>query len=335
MTRLAVRVGSKAVKAALKSAAKPKPRPRSKPKPVRGPVARKGTVASPRAMGVGVVGSRHYRLYKPPGSQTGSARPLLVMLHGCAQDGQAIASVSQMNRIAAREGFFVLYPEQDRLANVQGCWNWFATRTGRAQREADAVMAMVDQVCKAQRVDIEKVAIAGLSAGASLAGLLASRHPARFCAVAMHSGIAPGAAQSQATALRAMRGRGPAPVALPVLANGLRLPALLVIQGSADHVVAPSNGLDAALLWAACEGAKPGAARSVQRGHRYAATVTDYKVAARLVATHCLINGLGHAWSGGAKGRAYSDEGGPDASRMVWAFAAKQFTAVAKLLFIK
>ena len=63
--------------------------------------------------------------------------------------------------------------------------------------------------------------------------------------------------------------------------------------------------------------------------------MTDYKVAARLVATHCLINGLGHAWSGGAKGRAYSDEGGPDASRMVWAFAEKQFTAVAKLLFIR
>lgn len=286
-------------------------------------------------MGLGVVGSRRYRLYKPPDCHIGPLRPLLVMLHGCAQDGQAISSVTQMNRIAAREGFFVLYPEQDRLVNVQGCWNWFATRTGQAQREADAVMAMVDQVCKAQRIDGDEVAIAGLSAGASLAGLLASRQPARFRAVVMHSGIAPGAAQSQATALRAMRGRGPALAALPVPANGLRLPPLLVIQGSADHVVAPRNGLDAALLWAACEGAKPGPKRSVQRGNRYSATVTDYKVATRLVATHCLINGLGHAWSGGAKGRAYSDEAGPDASRMVWAFVAKQFAAVAKLLLNK
>ena len=283
-------------------------------------------------MSVGVVGSRRYRLYIPPGSQTGAVRPLLVMLHGCAQDGQAIASVSRMNRVAAREGFFVLYPEQDRMANLQGCWNWFATRSGQAQREADAVVAMVDQVCRAQRVDVGKLAIAGLSAGASLAVLLATRHPARFRAVAMHSGIAPGTAQSQATALRAMRGRGPAPPCLAPPANGLRLPALLVIQGSADHVVAPRNALDAALQWAECGGAKAGTARPVQRGNRYTATVTDFKAGTQLVATHCLINGLGHAWSGGAKGQAYSDEGGPDASRMVWAFASKQFNAAPEML---
>ena len=45
----------------------------------------------------------------------------------------------------------------------------------------------------------------------------------------------------------------------------------------------------------------------------------------RLVATLCLVNGLGHAWSGGAARHAYSDPKGPDASRMIWAFAAKQF----------
>ena len=37
--------------------------------------------------------------------------------------------------------FFVLYPEQDRLSNVQGCWNWYDTRTGRAQAEAHSISA--------------------------------------------------------------------------------------------------------------------------------------------------------------------------------------------------
>jgi hypothetical protein len=32
----------------------------------------------------------------------------------------------------------VLYPEQDRLSNLQNCWNWYDTRSGRAQREADS-----------------------------------------------------------------------------------------------------------------------------------------------------------------------------------------------------
>lgn len=72
------------------------------------------------------------------------------------------------------------------------------------------------------------------------------------------------------------------------------------------------------------------APRIVQRGARYAVTITDYVKQRRVVVTHCLINGLGHAWSGGADGLAYSDPKGPNASRMIWAFAARQFATVLK-----
>jgi poly(3-hydroxybutyrate) depolymerase len=41
------------------------------------------------------------------------------------------------------------------------------------------------------------------------------------------------------------------------------------------------------------------------------------------------VAGLGHAWSGGAAGQPYSDPKGPDAARMVWAFALRQFGAAA------
>jgi poly(hydroxyalkanoate) depolymerase family esterase len=247
------------------------------------------------------------------------------MLHGCAQDAQALASVCQMNRVAAREGFFVLYPEQGRLSNPQGCWNWYATRNGQAQREADSILAMISQVCQSHKIDAKKIALAGLSAGAGMAAFLAARHPAHFQVVAMHSGIAPGVAQSQATALRAMQGRAAPPPPLPSPAQGVHLPALLVIHGSADHIVAARNGVEAALLWAHCEGARPGKPRTVQRGKRQPSTITEYKAAGRLVASHCLIHGLGHAWSGGAAGKSFSDPAGPDASRMIWAFASKQF----------
>ena len=53
--------------------------------------------------------------------------------------------------------------------------------------------------------------------------------------------------------------------------------------------------------------------------------VTDYRATRRLVATLCEIIGLGHAWSGGAGSQPYSDPKGPDASRMIWSFMAKQF----------
>jgi poly(hydroxyalkanoate) depolymerase family esterase len=273
---------------------------------------------------------RRYWLYVPAGVQRTERLPLVVMLHGCAQDAQALAASTRMNRVAEQERFLVLYPEQDRLSNLQNCWNWYDTRSGRAQREADSITLAVYHVCRTRAVDPQRVALVGLSAGAGLASLLAAREPARFCAVVMHSGVGPGLAQSTATALAAMRGNR---IAVPIapLAAGLHLPALLVIQGSADALVAASNGAQAAQLWADREGASVGPTRSVQRGKRYPAQVTDYRRRGRLVASVCLIQGLGHAWSGGAAGLPYSDARGPDASRMAWSFIHKQFGTRARV----
>jgi poly(hydroxyalkanoate) depolymerase family esterase len=251
------------------------------------------------------------------------------MLHGCSQDAQALAASSKMNRLAQVERFMVLYPEQDRLSNLQNCWNWYDTRAGRAQREADSIAFAVEHVCLTQPVDRQRMALVGLSAGAGLASLLAVRQPERFVAVVMHSGIGPGLANSSATAIRAMRGHRLV-VPLAPLDAGLHLPALLVIQGNVDPIVAPSNAAQAAQLWADCEGAYAGPPRTVQRGKRYPAKVTDFRNQGRLVATLCLIDGLGHAWSGGAQGLPYSDPKGPDASRMAWSFMQKQFATAAR-----
>ena len=56
-------------------------------------------------------------------------------------------------------------------------------------------------------------------------------------------------------------------------------------------------------------------------------TVTDFRCKGNKVATLVDIGRLGHAWSGGAAGEPYGDAQGPYASRMVWAFAARQFRA--------
>jgi poly(hydroxyalkanoate) depolymerase family esterase len=317
-TRAAVRAGSQAMAQALRPA---------KPVAARKVAATKRPLAAARLrtdFATGVAAGLRYRLFVPGGIGRGEQLPLLVMLHGCGQDAQALAASTRMNQLASRERFVVLYPEQDRLSNLQGCWNWFQTRSGKAQAEADAILGAIDKVVRTQAVDPQRVAVAGLSAGAGMAALLATRQPQRFAAVAMHSGIAPGLAHSTASALGAMRGLHAA-TPLAALAAGVHLPALLVLQGKADTTVAPVNGTKAARLWAAREGAVPGPPRTVQRGTRYAATLTDFCHQGRLVSTLCEIERLGHAWSGGAASQAYSEPKGPDASRMVWAFAAKQF----------
>lgn len=270
-------------------------------------------------------GALRYSLFCPPGLQTGERLPMIVMLHGCRQDAKGFAASTRMNQIAARERFFVLYPQQDRLANPRGCWNWFDIKSGRAYGEAALVMAAVAQACLLNPVDRESLAIAGLSAGASMAALLATRYPARFKAVAMHSGVPAGTAYSALTALQAMRGdRATSPLHGNSMSSA-SWPPLLVIHGLVDTVVDVRNGRAAAQVWAAAAGARATAPRNVQRGKRYPMQVTDFKQRGRTVATLAEVEGLGHAWSGGVATAPFGDAQGPDASRMVWGFAAKQF----------
>ena len=284
---------------------------------------------------IGPAGVRRYHLFRPPGLvlKPGEKLQLLVMLHGCGQHGRDFAESTRMNRLATRERCLVLYPEQDRLANAQGCWNWYELRSGKAVAEAATLMAMVDQVIMCHAADRQRVAVAGLSAGASMAGLLASRYPGRFQAVAMHSGVTPGAASSSATALGAMRGQqGMANAAAAVgQLQGVNLPPLLVIHGETDRVVAVSNARTSAAVWALASGAAPGPERVVQRGKRYAARVTDYKHKGKVRVSLHQIEHLGHAWSGGPAKLAFSDANGPDATRLVWAFVARQFKSASLL----
>ncbi len=254
----------------------------------------------------GPAGMRRYRLFVPSGLFRANVYPLIVMLHGCGQSAAEFAASTRMNHLAALYGFMVLYPEQDRLANAQACWNWFDTRNGRAKLEAASIVAALDHACSLHPIDTSRVAIAGLSAGPSMAALAALHFPQRFAAVVMHSGVEPASANSSATALAAMRGHyrlaSPLPSNMPMV-----LPALMVIQGSVDPVV--------------------------RRGKRYPVTTMGWFAAKRgLQVTLSEINGLGHAWSGGSASYAYSDPKGPDASRMVWAFAQRQFQLVASAI---
>jgi len=122
----------------------------------------KGDWLSGMAMGAG--GARGYHLFRPADLQLapGEKLPLMVMLHGCGQTGRDFAASTRMNALAVRQRFLVLYPEQDRLAHPQGCWNWYERRSGKADAEAATLMAAVDQACVLYPVDRDRVAVVGL-----------------------------------------------------------------------------------------------------------------------------------------------------------------------------
>lgn len=282
-------------------------------------------------------GVRRYYLYEPPEllPREGTL-PLVVMLHGCAQMALDFARSTRMHLLAARERFFVLYLEQDKLSNPKGCWNWYERRSGIADAEAATLMNAISDVSRRYRIDRNRVAVAGLSAGAGMAALVATRYPQRFKAVAMHSGVAPGAAMSGLTALAAMRAEYTPPIALTAAgkamgaaALGATLPPLMVVHGDADDIVVPANADSSAAIWAMATQAQAGVERTWKRGKRHAVSETEFAHAGRTLVKLCKVSGLGHAWSGGARGLPFSDADGPCATRMIWDFAEVQFESQA------
>ncbi|PLR94463.1 alpha/beta hydrolase family esterase [Bacillus sp. T33-2] len=68
-------------------------------------------------------GTRPYEFFIPV--KINKKAPLVVMLHGCTQNAQDFAAGTEMNQLAKKHGFFVLYPEQSADYNANKCWNWF------------------------------------------------------------------------------------------------------------------------------------------------------------------------------------------------------------------
>ena len=271
--------------------------------------------------GIGPLALRDYRLFIPAGVSASRPAPLLVLLHGCGQDSASFAACSQVATLARSEKVAVLMPEQSSQASPQRCWSWFGAES-RVATEALILMAIIEQVCMLYPVRRDRLFAFGISAGGAMALSLALRYPDRFRAVGSHSGAVPHSALNAVQAGQVMRGRGrPRLDALRLRLLGARLPPMLVLHGSRDRVVAPANADASARLWLdlLAEQPKPDSG-TVRRGQRYPYTRTDWKVAGKPYVRQLVVQGLGHAWSGGSTHQAFADPKGPDALKLAWRF---------------
>ncbi|WP_027796272.1 extracellular catalytic domain type 1 short-chain-length polyhydroxyalkanoate depolymerase [Paraburkholderia acidipaludis] len=269
-----------------------------------------------------------YGLYLPAGHDDPSGLPLVVMLHGCQQSMDTFAEGTRMNLLADRHGFAVVYPEQSAHAHPHQCWHWYDAREEAGGGEAAAVVSLVDTLVDEYGFDATRIYLAGLSAGAGLAALLAVRAPDRFAAVALHSGPAFGEARSGVQALDVMR-RGLHQDPVDLLERQLDgethpgMPAI-VVQGDQDAVVAPINAEQLAVQFlrlnglADAHGVRPDvAARESARDDH---VVQDYTRRGESVVRLCRVANLDHAWSGGDDTVPFHSAKGPDASAMIWNF---------------
>lgn len=266
-------------------------------------------------------GERRYDLYVPTGYDAAVARgervPLVVMLHGGTQNAADFAAGTGMNGAAEARTVLVAYPEQPTTANPQRFWNWFAPEHQTAGRGEPALLAgLIRQVLADHAVDPGRVFVAGLSAGGAMAAVMAATSPDLIAGAGIHSGLGYRVAADVPSAFAAMR-TGGAP------ASTGRVP-LFVVHGSADSTVAPVNGdrilaaADADLLVGERTVDQVPGAGGVRafRRTRLLRRDADRSVAAE----HWLVDGLGHAWSGGSTAGSYTDPQGPDASTAMLSF---------------
>jgi poly(hydroxyalkanoate) depolymerase family esterase len=272
-----------------------------------------------------------YGLYIPPASST-LQMPLVVMLHGCNQSIDDFAAGTRMNLLADAHGFAVAYPEQSKHAHAHRCWHWYDDHDAAGRGEARAIVSLVDALLAEYGFDAERVYVAGLSAGAGLASLLAMHFPERFAAVGLHSAPAFGEAHSGMTAMDVMRrGARRDPIALVDAAVDTAshpgMPAIIV-HGDLDHVVSPQNAEQLALEFRRVNGlvdANGATCSGVVREAREAsAWMRDYLAGGRHVVRLCRASDLGHAWAGGDDAMPFHSHKGPDASALMWEFFRNQ-----------
>lgn len=266
---------------------------------------------------------RAFSLHLPETRPDGT---LLVMLHGCVQPPAEFAVATRMNAAAGARGWAVLWPEQSPKAHDLRCWNWYLPEHQSRGAGEPAILADMIRAVSAEH-GFTRVVLAGISAGAAMAAVLAANYPELFSAVAMHSGAPFGVAGSMAAALELMRSPHADPLILgrhvrTAMGERHRALPVLVLHGGKDAALNPANGTLLAQQWAVANaGALPQTSERVHReADRYDTTIVTYENA---LVEEWRIEPLGHAWSGGAAEATYTDPKGPDATAAVLEFFAR------------
>lgn len=284
-------------------------------------------------------GSRYYRLWVPGAYDGSSARPLMVMLHGCTQDGYDFASGTRMNSFADSRNFLVLYPEQGTAYNAYDCWNWFYTANQhRGSGEPSIIAGMIGWVKSNYRIDNARVGAAGFSAGAAMAVIMGCTYPDHVRRVASFAGLMYKAATTATGGSNAMKyGSSYDPNARGTdcyneMGSRERVMPTVVFHGTSDGTVVVKNAHQTIAQWAQTNDLAYDARDDGDIDNSYDASYSgsdcrtykryDYKNSATggLVMRKYIIDGLDHDWSGGSTAGSYTDPCGPDASSIIVSF---------------
>jgi len=179
---------------------------------------------------------------------------LVVLLHGCVQNGEQLANKSGFSELAQYYGFALLLPQQSADNNVKTCFNWYSDEDN--VKSAGESLSLINMILTLKKQTLAtEVYIAGLSAGGAMTSAMLVNYPDIFTAGAVVAGIPFPCADGLIKAISCMRS-GPSQNALELAklaekqnSKLTHWPKLLVVTGREDKVVNPKNSNRLALQW--------------------------------------------------------------------------------------
>ncbi len=129
---------------------------------------------------------------------------LVVLLHGCAQNGEQLAQQSGLLGLAKKHKFALLVPQQGLGNNIKRCFNWYSADDYRKDKgESLSLKNMITHL--KQQLASENIYILGLSAGGAMASSMLVNYPELFSAGAVVAGIPYPCADGLITAISCMK----------------------------------------------------------------------------------------------------------------------------------
>ena len=138
---------------------------------------------------------RQYSLYVPPTADPAEPLPLVIALHGRPGTGAGLAYLLDMNRVAAAEGFAVVYPDGKPVgAAVSGNeWNYargFAGFVDNGQDDVALLRTLAEDLSRDLNIDPRRVYVTGFSNGGFMTQRVACEAADTFAAFASVSATA-------------------------------------------------------------------------------------------------------------------------------------------------
>ncbi len=126
---------------------------------------------------------REYGLYLPP--RLGADAPLVFVLHGFTDDAMLIRDTTQMNVVADRYGFAVVYPRGTRDRDGRRFWQvGYDFHASEMVDDDGFLVALAHHLQQTYQLSTTRTFMTGMSNGGDMTYVMACRHPDVFRAVA-------------------------------------------------------------------------------------------------------------------------------------------------------